>query len=140
MFDAMGRWLQRCMDWVARIGARLLMPTVGRLHDEELRSGAYDGTGPEPECVRVEDVGADTTIFSFSSAGFLHAGGMPTYAFTTLFQRQEKAFNLVFLRDVHRTAYHLSPAGEPDGLDFHEQLIRDTMANLGALSWGLAAP
>ena len=132
MLDALGRWLQRCLNWVGRFGARLFMPRVGRLVEEELRSDAYDGAGDEPECVRIEDVGADTTIFSFSSAGFLHAGGMPTYAFTTLLRRQERPFNLVFLRDVHRTAYHLSPAGDADGLAYHERLVRDAMTRLGA--------
>ena len=66
MLDALGRWLQRCLNWVGRFGARLFMPRVGRLVEEELRSDAYDGAGDEPECVRIEDVGADTTIFSFS--------------------------------------------------------------------------
>ena len=132
MLDPRGGWLQRCLSWVGRAGARLFAPRVARLMEEELHSDAYDTAGTEPECVRIEDVGADTTIFSFSSAGFLHAGGMPTYAFTGFFRRQLTPFNLVFLRDVHRTAYHLSPAGAADGLVFHEQLVRDTMARLGA--------
>jgi len=107
------------------------MPTAAALQEEEIASGAFGDEAEIPETIRVIDRGSDTTVFSFSSAGLLHAG-LPTFAFEGLFERQERAYNLVFLRDVHRTAYHLTPAGDPTGLAHYESILLDTMKRLGA--------
>lgn len=122
---------QRLIEFVARKAGALLMPTAARLHEEEVASGAFGADGNLPETIRVEDRGADTTIFSFSSAGFLHSG-LPTFAFEGLFNRQPRSYNLVFLRDIHRLAYHLTPDGKPTGLAYYESEVRDIMGRLGA--------
>ena len=117
------------LDKAARIGGRLLMSKAAALQEEELASDAFAGDGDQPATLYVVDRGADTTVFSFSNAGLLHAG-LPTFAFAGLFERQARPCNLVCLRDIHRTAYHLTPSGEPDGLAHYEGVIREAMEAL----------
>jgi hypothetical protein len=119
------------IEAAAHLGGRLLMPSAAALHRQELASGAFGGTAALPETVRIVDHGSDTTVFSFSSAGLLHSG-LPTFAFTGLFERQSRPYNLVFLRDIHRTAYHLTPDQKPNGLRHYEAIIRQAMEQLGA--------
>lgn len=100
----------------------------------EIENGMFaeQGAAKElPEHVLIEDRGADTTIFSFAGGALLFAG-QPTFEFRKLLTRHGHDYNLVFMRDIHRLAYHLRPEGGPGGLDFYEGEVRRVMAQLGS--------
>jgi hypothetical protein len=82
-----------------------------------------------PEHVLIEDRGADVTVFSYAGGALLFAG-QPTFEFRKLLMNHGDDFNLVFMRDIHRLAYHLRPEGGPGGLEFYEQETRRVMAQL----------
>lgn len=111
---------------------RLLMPDLAKQMEEE---GVFTLIGSSPEGERpfchVEDRGSDTTVFVFSGVDVLYAG-LARYEFQKLFTRVGKEFNLVFFRDLHRTAYHFTPEGEVTGLDFHTQKINEIIKDLGS--------
>ena len=90
--------------------------------DEELKSDAFDQDGDVPQTIRIEDHQAEVTVVSLSSGGLVHAG-LPTYAFSDLLRGMKTPCNLIFIRDVHRVAYHLLPNGDAGGLAFYEQEI-----------------
>lgn len=110
-----------------------LLPQMSRSLREEEADEAFGSTTDDaaPNHIKIVDRGSDTTVVSFSSAALLHAGE-PTREFEGFFQRHGKDYNLVFLRDVHRSAYHLTPSGEPSGLAFHEAELRGALAALGS--------
>jgi hypothetical protein len=91
---------------------------------------AVDFKGEE-EYVLIEDRGSDVTLFSFAGMAVLFAG-MPTFEFRRLLAKQDRNYNLVFFRDVHRMAYHVSPSGGMDGLAFYEDKVRGIMERLGS--------
>ena len=124
------RFNLRLLDWISIFGGRLFMPKIAAKTDAEHSSGVFHSEETDlPAHLLIEDHGADTTVFSFSSAAFLHAG-LPTFEFRGFLQRQPQPLNLVFVRDVHRLAYHLTPAGEPNGLEFYEEAVREALARL----------
>jgi len=84
-----------------------------------------------PEHMLIEDRGADTTIFSFAGGALLFAG-QPSFEFRKLLTSHREDFNLVFLRDIHRLAYHLRPEGGPGGLDFYEREVNRAMDQVGS--------
>ena len=122
------RWM---MQTIARRLSHFVVPEIARLTEAELLSDAFDDQSSIPQTIRVEDKGADTTVVSFSNGGFMH-GGLPTYAFRDLLSELQPPCNLIFIRDVHRVAYHLRPNGEPGGLAFYEAEIKATLARLGS--------
>ena len=79
--------------------------------------------------MHVVDRGADVTIFAFSTA---FRRGKSQFEFLSLLNRIGKDFNLVFLRDISRTIYQLTPGGEPGGLEFHLAEVMKVKAELGA--------
>lgn len=111
---------------------RILFPHMARSIRGEAEDGSFrEGGDGVPQHILVVDQGSDTTVVSFSSAALLHAG-QPTREFEGFFRRQGARYNLVFLRDVHRSCYHLRPDGQADGLAFHEAELRATLARLGS--------
>ena len=118
----------RILSWIARI----LDPEMAR---GMVRDGAMDfGQISEEQknaFVEVEDRGSDVTIFSFAGLAVLYAG-MPAFEFGRLLRNSGADYNLVFFRDIHRLSYHVSPHGEPDGLEFYETHVRRIMAELGS--------
>ena len=128
------RW-QDFLRWVIQASSRrlshVLVPEIARLTQAELLSDAFDDDAALPQTIRVEDRGADTTVVSFSNGGFMH-GGLPTYAFRDLLEQLQPPCNLVFVRDVHRVAYHLRPDATAGGLDFYEAELKATLARLGS--------
>lgn len=119
-------------EWVTSTLIRIVLPDLGAAHRREHRENAYgaDSTANGPAHVLVENHGADTTIFSFSSSAMLFAG-QPTFQFRGFFNRDGNKYNLVFFRDVYRTAYHIAPDGQSNGLAFFESEVRRLMTELG---------
>jgi len=112
---------------------RILLPDMaGPVRSETSDSTfAEDAGNGAPQHLRVVDRGSPSTIVSFSSAAMLHSG-QPAREFEGLFSRHGAEHNLVFLRDVHRSAYHFTPRSEPGGLAFHEAELKRTLAALGS--------
>ncbi len=112
---------------------RLLVPHMAPSIRRETADGTFadDGSDGAPRHIHVVDRGSASTIISFSSAGMLHAG-QSTRDFESFFTNRGERYNLVFLRDVHRSAYHYTPLGEPGGLVFHEAELKRTLAGLGS--------
>ncbi len=94
------------------------------------KTGSSESSDDE-RYIMVKDVGADTTLFIFSGMAALY-GGMPAFEFRKQLQKAGCAFNLVFIRDLQRWGYHVSPEGGSDGLAFYERVVRDQMKLLGA--------
>lgn len=126
-------WAYRQRDRGFRATMRFFFPHIAdqirREHDE----GTFEPQTPDaaPPHKLVIDKGSKTTIVSFSSAALLHAG-QSTKEFEAFFKRYGAGYNLVFFRDVHRSAYHFAPDGEPTGLAFYEAELRSTLAELGS--------
>ncbi|MCL4693368.1 MAG: alpha/beta hydrolase [Candidatus Hydrogenedentes bacterium] len=120
---------------IARFIIRRFVPKeVVDAVEYELQSGMFteqSETKELPEHVLIEDRGAETTIFSFAGGALLFAG-QPTFEFRKLLTTHGDDFNLVFMRDIHRLAYHLRPEGGPGGLDFYEGEVRRVMDQLGS--------
>ena len=87
---------------------------------------------PEDEYIRVEDRGADLTVFVFSGVDALFTG-LARFEFLKIFERIQGDYNLVFFRDVRRLAYHVTPTGEPGGLDFYADKVDELRERLGEL-------
>ena len=119
------------LDGVAGPGSWAFLPWYGAAQRRENASKAFAEIDGVPQHLLVEDNGSDTTLFSFSSAALLHSG-LPTFEFTGFLRRLTPVRNLVFFRDVHRLAYHVTPKGEPDGLAFYEQEVRRAIETLGS--------
>lgn len=118
---------------VVNRAARLIFPQIsdsvtGEASDRDFKQ--LDDTG-SPQYLRVIDRGSESTIVSFSNAALLHAG-QPTSMFESFFSQHGREHNLVFLRDVHRTAFHYTPWAKRGGLAFHEELLNKTLADLGS--------
>ncbi len=96
---------------------------AGGLFTENARSEAL------PEHVLIEDRGSETTVFSFAGGALLFAG-QPTFEFRRLLMKHGDDYNLVFMRDIHRLAYHLRPEGGGGGLEFYEGEVRRVMDQL----------
>jgi hypothetical protein len=131
MFTRRG-WAYRQRDRGFRATMRFFFPHIAgeiRREHEDGTFAAADGAAPPHKLVI--DRGSDTTIVSFSSAALLHAG-QPTKEFEGFFRRYGRDYNLVFFRDVHRSAYHFTPEGKAGGTAFYEKDLRDTLAALGS--------
>jgi len=122
------RW---SMDTIARWLSHILVPEIASVAQREIDSDAFENQGEVPQTIRIEDNGASTTIVSFSSGGFIHSG-LPTYAFGKLLAGMKEPCNIIFIRDLHRVAYHLLPNGEPGGLEFYEREIKEALRKLGS--------
>jgi hypothetical protein len=113
---------------------RIFMPDLARQMKAE---GTLDVFGQEKrelqetDYIRVIDNGADVTIFAFSGLDVLYAG-LARFEFQNVLKRLGKDANMVFVRDIHRLGFHLTPDGTPDGGEFFVQKINEVKAQLGA--------
>jgi hypothetical protein len=113
---------------------RLFMPDLARQMEQEGMFDLKDHTAPsneEADFLRIEDNGADLTIFAFSGLDVLYAG-LARYEFQKVLHSLDLTANLVFVRDVHRIGFHLKPDGTLGGLPFYEEHLREVMQRLGA--------
>ncbi len=121
-------------ELIMRVATRIFMPDLGAAQDRELTSNPFqdkDLAKVDPRHVLVEDNGAPVTIFAFSSSALLFSDH-PTFEFRGFLKQVKRSCNLVFFRDVHRRAYHLTPDRKPEGLQFFENETRSLMKSLGA--------
>jgi hypothetical protein len=92
--------------------------------DEQLK-------GEDLPHVLVEDRGSDVTIFSFAGMAVLFAG-LPVFEFRKLLKQNGADYNLVFFRDIRRSAYVMKPDGTAGGPDFFRQEVERIKAELGS--------
>ncbi|MBI1319054.1 MAG: hypothetical protein GC168_08910 [Candidatus Hydrogenedens sp.] len=125
----MASFLKRAENRVTKAIVGVVMPDLAKQMDAE---GLFTEEGQASrDYLVVEDNGADVTIFSFSGFDVLYAG-LARFEFRNVLQRLGRKANLVFVRDVHKTGFHVRPDGGPGGLEFFEQEIRDVIARLGS--------
>lgn len=111
---------------------RIFMPGLAKQMQQEGTFELKEGQSVrQEEYLLVEDRGAAVTIFAFSGIDVLFAG-MGRFEFRKLLEHIGQEYNLVFLRDLHRLAYHVAPNGSADGVEFHTREIREVMQRLGA--------
>lgn len=110
--------LDRCYDW----GRSWIYP-----------EGSASGRAAEEadRFIEIDNRGSEVTIFAFAGLAAQFAG-LPTFEFRRVLNRCCPDSNRVFVRDVRRLSYHLTPEGEPDGLEFYEEQVRQAMDSLGA--------
>ena len=96
------------------------------------QSSRATGSAPHSSLpyINVHDRGSTVTVISL--AGPLgYVVGIPYgFEFQALTKRLE--FNFVFLRDVNNAFYQATPDGNPGGLDFFAETIRDLITSLGS--------
>lgn len=130
----MGSNWMKVKNGVFRVGARLFMPDLARQMQQE---GIFDlndrtaSNNDEADFIRVEDNGADMTIFAFAGLDILYAG-LARYEFQKVLHGMNLEANFVFVRDFHRIGFHLRPDGTLGGLDFYEEHIRKVLRRLGS--------
>lgn len=126
-------WAYRQRDRAYRGLMRVIFPDVAGAIKREHADAAFmpEDRNATPSHKLVVDQGSDATIVAFSSAALLYAG-QSMREFEAFFKRYGAGYNLVFFRDVHRSAYHLTPDGEPRGLAFYEDDLRATLRELGS--------
>lgn len=128
----MANTLYTIKNFAYRGGMRLLMPDLARqMHAEGLLDLPKDGEAPKIEFMKVEDNGADVTIFAFSGLDVLFAG-LARYEFQSVLRQLGTNANFVFLRDVHRMGFQLKPDGTPGGTEFYVNEINKVKTQLGA--------
>jgi pimeloyl-ACP methyl ester carboxylesterase len=81
--------------------------------------------------VEIDDRKSPVTVFAFAGAAGLF-GMTPVFEFRRLLWKRGNNYNLVFFRDLQASCYHLTPQGEPTGLDFYAGEIRDIIKRLGS--------
>ena len=125
--------MRNLLNALFRLAMRLLMPDLAKQMDQEglLTLDPAKAAGENPEFLRVEDHGADLTIFAFSGLDVLYAG-LARFEFQGTLRHLGRKANLVFVRDVHRVCFHLRPDGSPGGLEFFEREINAVKERLGA--------
>lgn len=119
---------------IFRVSTRLFLPDLARQMEAE---GTFqidanpEGALCEADYMRVEDFGADTTIFVFSGLDILYAG-LARYEFQKVLRQIGVRANFVFLRDCQRSGFFVRPDGEPGGEAFYEDLIATLIERLGS--------
>lgn len=128
----MGNILYTLKNFGYKFGMRLFLPDLAK---EMSREGMLElpktDEVPTGEYLKVENNGADVTIFAFSGLDVLFAG-LPRYEFQRVLRQLGTDANFVFVRDLNRLAFHLKPDGSPGGVEFYSGLIRKTKEELGA--------
>lgn len=84
-----------------------------------------------PDFIQIEDRGSDITIFAFAGLALKYAG-LPSFEFRRILRQNNLDCNLVFLRDLQQLSYHVTPSGEPGGLEFFERRINQIRQRLGS--------
>lgn len=122
----------RLKNFGYRFGMRMFMPDLARQMEQDgLLDLPRDGEAPKIEFMKIEDNGADLTIFAFSGLDVLFAG-LARYEFQKVLHDLNLNANFVFLRDIHRMGFQLTPDGQPGGPKFYTEAIAQTMKDLGA--------
>jgi len=122
------------LNTIFRVSTRLFLPDLARQMEVE---GTFqidsnpEGALCEADYMRVEDCGADTTIFVFSGLDILYAG-MARFEFQKVLREIGVEANFVFLRDCQRSGFFMRPDGGPGGEVFYEDLIRTLIRRLGS--------
>jgi pimeloyl-ACP methyl ester carboxylesterase len=125
----MQSFLKRAENRVTKLLVGAIMPDLAKQMDAE---GLFTQAGQaNTEHLIVEDNGADVTIFSFSGFDVLYAG-LARFEFRNVLRGLGRKANLVFVRDVHKTGFHLRPDGQPGGLEYFESEINAVIARLGS--------
>lgn len=115
-----------------RFGMRMFMPDLARQMElEGMLDLPKEGDTPKVEFMKIENNHADITIFAFSGLDVLFAG-LARYEFQKVLRDLNLKANFVFLRDVHRMGFQLTPDGQPGGPAFYIDAIQRTMKDLGA--------
>lgn len=124
--------MYRFKNFGYRLAMRIFVPDLARnMQAEGMLDLPREGDAPNTDYMKVEDNGADITIWSFSGLDVLYAG-LPRFEFQRVLRSLGIKANFVFLRDMQRMAFQLKPDGTPGGPDFYAADIRKTMAQLGA--------
>jgi hypothetical protein len=84
---------------------------------------------PAVEDVLWQNWGSPITIIAFAGMDVRY-GGMPRFEFQRLFSHKEKRYNLVFVRDVKRSCYFLTPQGRKNGLSYYQEAIKKALSHL----------
>ena len=82
--------------------------------------------------IDVDDRGAPVTVFAFAGA-MKQLGGVPIFEFRNALRKIGTDYNLVLLRDVHRSFYQMRHDGSPGGLDYYAERLQEIMSRLGAV-------
>ncbi|NUM55804.1 MAG: hypothetical protein HUU46_19355 [Candidatus Hydrogenedentes bacterium] len=117
-----------------RILTKLFLPSLARNMEQEGTFQMFEGGSAitdENEYFRIYDNGADVTIFVFSGMDVLFAGE-PRFEFRKQLEGIGHPTNFVFIRELRRTAYHNSPSGESDGLEYYTRKVDELKRQLGA--------
>ncbi|OHB84628.1 MAG: hypothetical protein A2V98_16840 [Planctomycetes bacterium RBG_16_64_12] len=118
------------LDKIFRLSSRLLAPKLAREMQRDGRLQLTDFSQEDIEnFIEVDNRGSDVTIFSFAGLAVLFSG-LPSYEFKRTLR--EKDYNLVFIRDIRRLCYHVTPDGQAGGLEFFEEHVKRVMASLGS--------
>lgn len=123
-------------DFFVRLFVRVFFPGFARDLEQEGQLCFRDKTVPLDSLdlsgyIDVEDNGSDVTVVSFAGMAVLYAG-MPRFEFRKVLQHGGKRYNLVFVRDIHRSCYFVAPDGSSDGTAFYEGIIRDALSRLNS--------
>lgn len=116
-----------------RVLTRLFLPSLARNMEQEGTFQVFEGDSAitdENEYFRIYDNGADVTIFVFSGMDVLFAGE-PRFEFRKQLEGIGHPVNFVFIRELRRTAYHVAPAGTPDGLEYYTRKVNELKKELG---------
>ncbi len=128
----MSNILYRIKNFGYKSGMRMLMPDLARqMEADGLLDLPVDGEAPRVEYMKVEDNGADITIFAFSGLDVLFAG-LARYEFQGVLKKLGTHANFVFMRDVHRMGFQLKPDGSQGGAAFYKEEILRVKRELGA--------
>jgi hypothetical protein len=125
-------------DFIFKTAVRLVFPEL--LKEMELE-GTFELDPDNPlssledaDFIRIEDNGADVTLFAFSGIDVLYAGHS-RYHLMAVVKRLGRKFggaNFVFLRDCRRLGFMLRPDGKPGGWDFYAEVVAKAAKDLGA--------
>ncbi|MCC6489181.1 MAG: hypothetical protein IT364_16900 [Candidatus Hydrogenedentes bacterium] len=119
---------------VFRMLTRIFLPSLAKNMEEEGTFKVFEGENAisnEDDYFRIEDRGADVTVVIFSGLDVLYAGE-PRFEMRRQLAGLGHSTNLVFVRDLRRLGYHVSPGGQPDGLDYYTRKLCEIMERLGA--------
>ena len=117
-----------------RVLTKLFLPSLARNMEQEGTFQVFEGSSAitdESEYFRIYDNGADVTIFVFSGMDVLFAGE-PRFEFRKQLDGIGHNANFVFIRELRRSAYHNSPSGGTDGLEYYTNKVTELKNQLGA--------
>ena len=81
--------------------------------------------------MEIEDNGSPVTIFAIAGMA-ARIGMVPPMEFRKSLRESGGHFNVVFMRDLQRLYYHVTPEGKPGGLEFWRQKIEEVKTALGS--------